>query len=224
MHCLLNDIAEWGWPEAPTRRLVFPCDIPKLPRPLPRYLTPDLDRRLIAALQGCPDRLAADALLLHRATGLRIGELVDLELDCVHEIPGQGAWLKVPLGKLATERMVPAGRGDRGPDRPDRRRTAPRAGRCPIPAPAGPPSSCSPTTASGSRSTCCATCSPGSPTMPGCRTITPHQLRHTYATALVNAGVSLQSLMALLGHVSAEMSLRYGRLFDATVAASTNGR
>jgi len=37
------------------------------------------------------------------------------------------------------------------------------------------------------------------------------------ATALVNAGVSLQSLMTLLGHVSAEMSLRYGRLFDSTV-------
>jgi site-specific recombinase XerD len=37
--------------------------------------------------------------------------------------------------------------------------------------------------------------------------------RHTDATALVNAGVSLQALMALLGHVSAEMSLRYGRLF-----------
>ena len=36
---------------------------------------------------------------------------------------------------------------------------------------------------------------------------------------MVNAGVSLQSLMALLGHVSAEMSLRYGRLFDQTVRA-----
>src|SRR6185503_3950662 len=47
--------------------------------------------------------------------------------------------------------------------------------------------------------------------------ITPHQLRHTYATALGNAGVSLQSLMALLGHVAADMSLRYGRLFDYTV-------
>jgi hypothetical protein len=35
----------------------------------------------------------------------------------------------------------------------------------------------------------------------------------------VNAGVSLQSLMALLGHASAEMSLRYGRLFDTTVRA-----
>ena len=36
---------------------------------------------------------------------------------------------------------------------------------------------------------------------------------------MVNAGVSLQALMALLGHVSAEMSLRYGRLFDTTVRA-----
>jgi len=36
---------------------------------------------------------------------------------------------------------------------------------------------------------------------------------------LVNAGVSLQALMRLLGHVSAVMSLRYGRLFDATVRA-----
>ena len=42
VHGLLNDIAEWGWPEAPTRRLVFRSDIPRLPRPLPRYLTPDL--------------------------------------------------------------------------------------------------------------------------------------------------------------------------------------
>jgi len=86
---------------------VFRSDIPKLPRALPRYLTPDMDRRLTQALQACPDRLPADALLLQRATGLRIGELVDLELDCVHEIPSQGAWLKVPLGKLNTERMVP---------------------------------------------------------------------------------------------------------------------
>ena len=37
------------------------------------------------------------------------------------------------------------------------------------------------------------------------------------AVELVNAGCWLQALMALLGHVSAEMSLRYGRLFDATV-------
>lgn len=53
----------------------------------------------------------------------------------------------------------------------------------------------------------------------GLNSVTPHQLRHTYATALINSGVSLQALMAMLGHVSAEMSLRYGRLFDETVRA-----
>lgn len=45
------------------------------------------------------------------------------------------------------------------------------------------------------------------------------QLQITAATEPVNAGCSQQVLMALLGHVSAEMSLRYGRLFDATVRA-----
>jgi hypothetical protein len=49
--------------------------------------------------------------------------------------------------------------------------------------------------------------------------VTPHQLRHTFATAMINAGVSLQSLMAMLGHVTAEMSLRYAAVFDQTVRA-----
>jgi hypothetical protein len=39
--------------------------------------------------------------------------------------------------------------------------------------------------------------------------IVPHQLRHTYATAMVRAGVSLPALMTLLGHVKAEMSMKY---------------
>ena len=216
VHCLLNDIAEWGWPEAPQRRLVFRSDIPKLPRALPRYLTPDLDRRLTQALHTWPERLPADAFLLQRATGLRIGELVDLELDSVHEIPGQGAWLKVPLGKLNTERMVPLDEetvalidrivAHRSPGRP---LPHPRTGR--------------PTdyllTHHGRRLTVdhLRDVLTRVTTDTGLPHITPHQLRHTYATALVNAGVSLQSLMALLGHVSAEMSLRYGRLFDSTV-------
>jgi integrase len=216
VHCMLNDIAEWGWPEAPQRRLVFRSDIPKLPRALPRYLTPDLDRRLTQALQAWPERLPADALLLQRATGLRIGELVDLELDCVHEIPSQGAWLKVPLGKLNTERMVPLDEetvtlidrivAHRSPGRalPHPRTTRPtdflltHHGRR--------------ITVDHLRDVMTRVTSDA-----GLPHTTPHQLRHTYATALVNAGVSLQSLMTLLGHVSAEMSLRYGRLFDSTV-------
>ena len=216
VHCLLNDIAEWGWPEAPKRRLVFRSDIPKLPRALPRYLTPDLDRRLTQALHAWPERLPADALLLQRATGLRIGELVDLELDSVHEIPGQGAWLKVPLGKLNTERMVPL---DEETVALIDRIVAHRSHGRPLPH----PRTARPTdyllTHHGRRLTVdhLRDVLTRVTTDAGLPHITPHQLRHTYATALVNAGVSLQSLMALLGHVSAEMSLRYGRLFDSTV-------
>ena len=42
-----------------------------------------------------------------RATGIRAGELLDLELDCIVNFATHGTWLKVPVGKLATERMVP---------------------------------------------------------------------------------------------------------------------
>jgi hypothetical protein len=48
-------------------------------------------------------------------------------------------------------------------------------------------------------------------------TVTPHQLRHTYATELINAGMSLQSLMMLLGHVTPGMTLRYARLANPTL-------
>ena len=40
---LLEDIAIWGWAEAPSRRLVFAADVPKLDRALPRALAPDVD-------------------------------------------------------------------------------------------------------------------------------------------------------------------------------------
>ncbi|MDV6278639.1 tyrosine-type recombinase/integrase [Rhodococcus erythropolis] len=142
----------------------------------------------------------------------------DLELDCIHEIPGQGSWLKVPLGKLDTERMIPLDEEvlflvdrittTRSPGRPMRH---PRTG-----APAdflfahhGKRLSQNAVRAELNRAA----------ESVGLGHITPHQLRHTYATALINAGVSLQALMALLGHVSAQMSLRYAHLFDSTVRA-----
>jgi integrase len=214
----LTDITAWGWDDAPSRQLMFPADIPKLPKVLPRYLPVDADRRLAETLRESPYELAAAALLLQRACGLRIGELLDLELDCVHEVPGSGAWLKVPLGKLDSERMVPLDDETlalidsiiqlRSAGRP---LCHPRYGR-----PAqflfthhGRRLSQNAVRAELDRAAEDA----------GLGHVTSHQLRHTYATAMVNAGVSLQALMALLGHVSAEMSLRYGKLFDTTVRA-----
>ncbi len=214
----LNEITEWGWPEVPSRRLIFSSDMPRLPKPLPRYLPLDADRRLSGALERSEYRLAADALLLARACGLHIGELLDLELDCVHEIPENGSWLKVPLGKLDTERMVPLDDETvalidrvvavRAPGQP---LAHPRTGRCCqfLFTHHGRRLSQSALRAELTRAAEAA----------GIGHVTPHQLRHTYATASINAGVSLQGLMALLGHVSAEMSLRYGKLFDTTVRA-----
>jgi integrase len=43
-----------------------------------------------------------------------------------------------------------------------------------------------------------------------------HCLRHTYATELLNAGMSLPCLQQLLGHSSVEVTLRYARLTDKT--------
>jgi len=216
---MLEAMAEWGWEEAPARRMIFDRDSPRLPRPLPRYLPPDADHRLARALESSPSRMIADALLLARATGVRIGELLDLELDCVHEVPGQGAWMKVPLGKLATERMVPLDDSAvalldriaefRSPGRPLRH---PRTGR---PADFLLTHHGRRVTAETLRAELRRAAAEA-----GLGDVVPHQLRHTFATAMVNAGCSLQALMAMLGHVSAEMSLRYGRLFDATVRAN----
>ncbi len=215
---LIDDINEWGWAQAPGRKLIFARDVPRLPRALPRYLPPDADRRLSAALHASPNRLRADALLLLRATGMRIGELVDLELDCVHEVPGAGAWLKVPLGKLDTERMVPI--DEETLDLVDRIVAHRSPGR-PLPHPrTGKPVEFL-LTHQGRRISVDTLRNEliRVATEAGLKSVTPHQLRHTYATALINSGVSLQALMAMLGHVSAEMSLRYGRLFDETVRA-----
>ncbi len=215
----LTDITEWGWHAAPPRKVIFRDDIPKLPQVLPRYLPLDSDRRLTAALTDHPgNELAALALRLQRACGLRIGELLDLELDCVHQIDGNGSWLKVPLGKMDTERMVPL---DTDTLTLIDRITQIRSPGRPLPHPRYRRAAQFLFTYHGRRLT-----QQGvrreldhAAEIAGLDHVTSHQLRHTYATALVNAGVSLQALMALLGHASAEMSLRYGRLFDSTVKA-----
>ncbi|HWO63306.1 MAG TPA: tyrosine-type recombinase/integrase, partial [Umezawaea sp.] len=200
----LTDITEWGWPDAPPRRLVFRDDIPKLPQVLPRYLPVDVDRRLTQALVEHPgNELAAAALRLQRCCGLRIGELLDLELDCVHELPGHGSWLKVPLGKLETERMVPI---DAEILALIDHITKIRCHGRPMPHPRYRRPAQFLFTHHGRRLSQHAVRAEldRAAETAGLDHITPHQLRHTYATALVNAGVSLQALMALLGHMSAE--------------------
>lgn len=47
--------------------------------------------------------------------------------------------------------------------------------------------------------------------------VTPHQLRHTCATMLLNAGMSVLGVQKLLGHKYVETTLRYTRVYDVTI-------
>jgi integrase/recombinase XerD len=47
----------------------------------------------------------------------------------------------------------------------------------------------------------------------------PHSLRQTFATQLLNAGASLAVVKELMGHRSLDMTLRYTQLYDRTKRA-----
>lgn len=223
LRCFFDDLTLWGWAERPPGRLLFASDIPRLDKPLPRALAPDVDRDLMAAVRQLDDPFARIGLTLLRGTGIRLGELLDLELDCVWDSPSHGSWLKVPLGKLGTERTVPLDAATLGAldewmalRGPQRALPHPRQGRAAdfLFVQRGRRLSAyrlrhgldDAATAAGLRG-------PDGNTLH----VTPHQLRHTYATSLVNAGMSLQALMALLGHVTTEMTLRYASLAAPTI-------
>ena len=177
-------------------------DVPRPPRRLPRALTMEQDQQLQQELRRRND-LAANVFLLLRHTGMRIGEAADLSFDCLHA-SGTDQWaIQVPLGKLKTERMVPVDsfvcglvqrlRFFRSFD--------------PLPAD-GRLLARSSTREALIRQlrrylhTVCAETGIA-------KRIVPHQLRHTYASEMLRAGVEFLSVMKLLGHASPEMTMLY---------------
>jgi integrase len=182
--------------------LLFREDAPRRPRRLPRPLTAEQDEAVQRELLRRND-LAANVFLLLRHTGMRIGEAVDLSIDCLHSCgPDQWAIL-VPLGKLKTERMVPVDtfvcqiiqrlRFFRSFDplpqdglliaRTFAKDTLIRKLRDYL------------------HEVCHAVGIPAR--------IVPHRMRHTYATEMLRSGVSFPAVMKLLGHKSADMTTLY---------------
>jgi integrase len=49
--------------------------------------------------------------------------------------------------------------------------------------------------------------------------LTPHRLRHTLATRLLNAGMDITRIQKLLGHEQVNTTLIYARVHDTTVEA-----
>ena len=183
--------------------LLLPDDVPPLDRYLPRPLAPEDDQRLQTQLRRRDDRQAT-ALLLLRLTGMRIGECVQLAPDCLRHLGGEQWALHVPLGKLHTDRWIPADAEIRSLlarlQDFHAARTTPDAARFLLPQAASVKSACQTLRIALARLARQAGCA---------APVTPHQLRHSFATEMLRAGMSLPALQALLGHQDIRMTLRY---------------
>jgi site-specific recombinase XerD len=201
---LLLDFAYAGYPLQPG--LILPEDFPPLPQYLPRALSSEEDQRLQQELRHV-DNLPANALLLTRATGMRIGECINLSLDCLRPV-GEDQWaLHVPLGKLHTERLVPADENVRQivtrilalrAQAPASRLT--KSAGLLLPRSGGFYALYQTLSDTLIRAAERAACS---------QRVTPHRLRHSFASEMLRLGVSLPALMQLLGHKDIRMTLRY---------------
>jgi integrase len=182
--------------------LIRTDDIPRQDRCLPRPLTAEQDRLIQQELLRRDDWIG-NALLLLRHTGMRIGECLDLPLDCLRFI-GQDQWaIHVPLGKLKTERLVPVD-----------------SFVCQIVQRLRQIRSLDPCPADGFL-----LARPRSRLTLGCQLrvslhqiaaavgittrIVPHQFRHSFSTEMLRAGVTLPVVMKLLGHKTPAMTMRY---------------
>jgi site-specific recombinase XerD len=198
---ILEELA-WNEQMSDLAHLLRHDDCPRRERKTPRPLAAEHDQLLQQELARRND-LASNVLLLLRHTGMRIGECVDLSSDCLHAgAPGEWA-IHVPLGKMKTERLVPVDsfvcqlvkrlRSLRSldPTPPDSFLLARPHGREML--------------LRGLRKSLHEITEAAG--IPG--RIVPHQLRHTYATFMLRAGVSFPAIMKLLGHSSPDMTMRY---------------
>lgn len=199
---VLDDLAYTAL-DPPPAGLLLGNDIPVMDKCLPRPLTPEDDARLGQQLRLIGD-LPAQALLLTRATGMRIGECIDLTVNSLEHIAAEDWALHVPVGKLHSERYVPVDADTRATfARMLELRTA-LAQACTspflLPRPKSHDAWYMTLHLALRRAALQAGCS---------RRPTLHQLRHTFATSMIRAGLPLPTLMRLLGHRDIRMTLVY---------------
>jgi site-specific recombinase XerD len=200
-------ISEWDWPDAPTRVPIIPGDLPRPDHPLPKALDDAAAAQLLRAAQTQPRMLVRVVVEVLLRTGLRVGEFTALAADAIALI-GAGHWLHAPVGKLHDDRYLPLHPhlvtliGDY--------RTAHVAPNHPLllPRENGRPLDRHTITRLINKAGAAA----------GLPHIHPHQLRHTLATQAINRGMTLEAIAALLGHRSLDMTLRYAKIANRTVA------
>ena len=155
------------------------------------------------------DNLYAHALLWTRLTGIRIGECIHLPLDCLRHVGPEQWGLHVPLGKLHNERLVPLdSEGLRLLERIREWRARASPARLAksegflLPRVGGRFALFQTLRLALADAAKRAGCTDTSP-------ISPHRLRHTWASEMLRCGLSLPALMQLMGHKDIRMTLRY---------------
>lgn len=197
----------WATENADLQANPFDRFRPRIAAPvfLPRALTRDEVRHLLRA--SSTSVVTAAAVQLLTVTGVRAAELVGLRVADVD--PRTGALLI--RGKGARERVVFV--GPSATRRALRRllATRPRQPDVPLfPGPRGGPTSTeqlrSLVRQVGERARLS-------------RRVTPHMLRHTTATLLLESGVDIRFIQRLLGHSSLVMTQRYTHVADPALAS-----
>jgi len=204
---VLPPARDWDWDDRPQRVPILFGDLPRQDKPLPKALDDPSAARLLRAAQAHPRmlvRVVCEALL---RTGLGVSELVNLEHDAVVQI-GAGHWLHVPVGELHDDRYIPLHPQLVTLIADYRNRYVSAGNRLLIPRENGKPMDRHGVTRYLNNAAQDA----------GLGHLHPHQMRHTLATQAINRGMSLEAIAALLGHHSMDMTLRYAKIANRTVA------
>ncbi|MGH3884254.1 MAG: tyrosine-type recombinase/integrase [Pseudonocardiaceae bacterium] len=200
-------LEEWGWDEAPARVPMFPGDLPRQDHPLPKALDDAAAAKLLRAAQAQPRMLIRVTVEVLLRTGLRVSEYTGLRADAVVHI-GAGPWLHVPVGKLREDRYLPLHPQLVALIDDYRSAYVPAEHPLLLPRENGRPLDRHTVTRFLNKAGAAA----------GLGHIHPHQLRHTLATQAINRGMSLEAIAAMLGHRSMDMTLRYAKIANRTVA------
>ena len=200
-------LEDWGWDDRPERVPILFGDLPRQDKPLPKALDDPAAAKFLRAAQNQPRLLVRVVCEVLIRTGLRVSELIGLQHDAVVQI-GAGHWLHVPVGKLHDDRYIPLHPqlvtliGDY------RQRHVSAGNPLLLPRENGKPMDRHAVTRYLNKAADAA----------GIGHVHPHQMRHTLATQAINRGMSLEAIAALLGHHSMDMTLRYAKIANRTVA------
>ena len=156
-----------------------------------------------------------------RHTGLRIGELVSLPFDCMYKSTDGTICLKVPLGKMDTERLVPLSPNVILLIKEFQEFARQRTKNGAHPRGLFVHSSGRPLKTQSFHYSFIDVKKrlilSGKIVETEAEQINPHRLRHTYATTLLTGGMNIVVLQKLLGHRAIRMTLRYAEVVPTKI-------